>query len=90
MKRTDRDGAPLDAVDAEDAYQEATESEVGPLEKGESISRIMDKAQRAGRQALFDGLQAAVVALIDIKHGSPFTTDETFAQIERAIDHGRP
>jgi hypothetical protein len=59
-------------------------------QNSEIISRVMDKAQRADRQALFAGLQAAVVALVDIKHGQPSTADEAFAQIERAIDHGRP
>jgi hypothetical protein len=54
----------------------------------EQISRVMDKAQRADRLALFAGLQAAVVALVDAKHGA--MVGDPFVQIERALDAGHP
>jgi hypothetical protein len=53
------------------------------------ISRVMTKAQRADRPALFAGFQAAVVLLIDWKHGMPFP-EEAFRDVERAIEIGQP
>lgn len=53
------------------------------------ISRVMDKAQLADRRALFAGLQAAVVLLVDWKHGTPYP-EEAFQNVERALEIGQP
>lgn len=49
----------------------------------------MDKAQLADRRALFAGLQAAVVLLIDWKHGTPYP-EEAIRNVERALEIGQP
>ena len=40
------------------------------------VSRVMGKAQLADRRALFAGLQAAVVLLVDWKHGWVITSPD--------------
>jgi hypothetical protein len=56
----------------------------------EIISRIMDKAERADREALFAAVQAAVVILTDLKHGEVPSADDAFSRLEHALDVGKP
>jgi hypothetical protein len=53
------------------------------------VSRIMDKAQAADRQALFAAVQAAVAAIVDLQH-RPDLIGDPFERVERALDLGAP
>jgi hypothetical protein len=53
------------------------------------VSRIMDKAAIADRQALFAALQAAVAAIVDLQH-RPDLSGAPFERVERALDVGAP
>lgn len=62
------------------------------LPDDEIIGRIMDKAAKADRRALFAALQAAVGELIDTHH-DPLgrrRPRQPFCIVEQALDRGAP